>query len=128
MRAKHAIGENERRRAHSGNTDAFATKIANGVDLSVDRRLHAQTAAMNSAGKFDIEALLDRLEKIHYQVVRYVEPAEREHVLVIRPFAFHQLNVEPFLFEKSVLNRAENRRFARDADVADADGIGKTGR
>jgi hypothetical protein len=79
---------------------------------------------MNSASKFHIEALFDRLQEIHHQMVRDIETAERENVLVVCPFTLHQIDVEPFLFEKALLDRAEDRRFASNADVADADFIG----
>ena len=68
-----------------------------------------------------VQALFDRLEEIHHEMMRDVEAAEREHILVFRPFAFDQFDIESFLLEEAIFDRAENRRFAGDADVADAD-------
>ena len=76
---------------------------------------------MDSAGEFHVEPLFDRLEEIHHEMMRDVEPAERQHVLVVGPLAFHQTNIESFFLEKAFLDRAENRRFAGDADVSDTD-------
>src|SRR3954462_2220537 len=52
--------------------------------------------------------------------MRDVEAAEGEHVLVLGPLAFDQFHLQPFFFEKSFLNRREDRRLAREADVTDA--------
>ena len=76
---------------------------------------------MNSGGKFHIESLFDWFQKHHHEVMSNIEAAESENVLVVRPFTFHQRDIEPFLLEKSFLDRAEDWRFARDADVANAD-------
>ena len=75
---------------------------------------------MDSAGEFHIESLLDRLEKIHDEMMRDVESAQRQHILVVGPFAFHQLDIEPFLFKKPFFDRGEDRRFASQADIAHA--------
>ena len=120
VRAENAVGENERRRAHSGNTDPFAAQVGDRVDIALHRRLHAQAALVDAGGKFYVEPLLDRLEEIHHEMVRDVVTAEREHVLVFAPLAFHELDLETFLLEKSQLDRGENRRLAGDSDVADA--------
>ena len=116
----HAVGEDERRRAHAGNADPFAAQVGDRVDVALHRRLHAQAALVNAGGEFHVEPLLDRLEEIHHEMVRDVVAAEREHVLVFAPLAFHELDLETFLLEKSLLDRGENRRLAGDADVADA--------
>ena len=79
---------------------------------------------MNSGGEPDIESLLDRLQEIHHQVMGDVEPAEREHILVVRPLAFHHLDFETLLLEESFLDRAEDRRLAGQSDIADADLVG----
>src|SRR5438270_13999607 len=50
-----------------------------------------------------------------------VVSAQREHVLVVRPFAFHEFDFESFLLEESFLDRAEDRRLASQPDVADPD-------
>ena len=68
-------------------------------DFALRSRLHAQAAAMNAAGELHIQSLLDGLEEIHDQVMRDVVSAEREHILVVRPLAFHQLDVEALLLE-----------------------------
>ena len=91
------------------------------VDIALHRRLHAQAALVDAGGELHVEPLLDRLEEIHHEVMRDVVTAEREHVLVVRPLALHQFDLEPFLLEEALLDRAEDRRLAGDADVADAD-------
>ena len=73
---------------------------------------------MNSAGEFHVQALFDRLQEIHHQMMRNIETAESEDVFVVRPFAFHQTRIEPFLFEKAFLDRGKDGRFASDPDVA----------
>ena len=52
--------------------------------------------------------------------MRHVIPAERQHVLVILPVTLHERDIEPFLFEEAFFNRGKDRRFARQADVANA--------
>ena len=76
---------------------------------------------MDSGGELHVQALLNRLEEIHHEVMRDVEAAEREHILVFRPLAFHQFDIESLLLEETILDRAENRRLACDADVSDTD-------
>ena len=61
-------------------------------------------------------------------MVRDIEPAESEDVFVVRPLALHHLHVEPFLLEKSVFDRAEDRRLASDADVTDSNFVRSRGR
>ena len=104
-----------------GHADPFPAQIRDRVDVALRRRLHAQAARVDSGGELHVEPLLDRLEEIHHEVVRDVEAAEREHVLVLRPLALHQLDLEPLLLEEALLDRGEDRRLAGEADVADAD-------
>ena len=54
-------------------------------------------------------------------MVGNVEAAQSEDVFVISPFAFHQADIEAFLFEKSLLDRAEDRRFTGQTNVPDTD-------
>src|SRR6266498_856359 len=75
---------------------------------------------MDAAGEFDVQALFDRLEKIHHQMMGHVESAQRQHVLVVRPLALDQRNVQAFLFEEPFFDGGENRRLTSEADVADA--------
>ena len=79
---------------------------------------------MDAAGELHVQPLLDGLEEVHHEVMRDVVTAEREHVLVFRPLAFHERDVEPFLLEEALLDRGEDRRLAGEADVADADLVG----
>ena len=95
-------------------------QIGDRVDIALHRRLHAQAALVDAGGESYVEPLLDRLEEIHHEMVRDVVTAEREHVLVFAPLAFHEFHLETFLLEKSHLDRGENRRLAGDPDVADA--------
>src|SRR5580765_8746294 len=82
---------------------------------------------MNAAGKFHIESLLDRLEEIHDEVVGDIKAAEGEDVFVVGPFAFHQVDIEPFLFKKALFDGGKDGRFAGEANVADADFSGTGG-
>src|SRR5437588_13015960 len=50
-----------------------------------------------------------------------VVSAQREHVLVVRPFACYEFGFESFLLEESFLDRAEDRRLAGQPDIADPD-------
>ncbi len=84
-------------------------------------RLDPKTASMDSSSKSYVQALFNRLEQIHNQMMGYVETAEREHILVFRPFAFDQFDIESFILEETILDCAENRRFACDPDVSDTD-------
>ena len=76
---------------------------------------------MDAAGEFDIQALFNGLEKIHDQVMRDVKSSQRHHVLVIRPVAFDQDRVQPFLLEETFFNRHVNGRFAGQADITHPD-------
>src|SRR5579864_3929838 len=127
MRAKHAIRKYQRWSSHSGDADTLAAEISDRIDLAVHRRLHPQTTAMNSSGEFYIEALFDRFKKIHHQVMRDIESPEREDIFIIRPFTFHQTDIESFLFEITVLDCAKDRRFAGNANISDADFVGRGG-
>ena len=121
IRAEDAVGKNERRRSHSRDANAFAAQIFDVVDVAFGGGLNAKAAAMDAAGEFHVQSLLDRLEEIHHEMMRDVVAAEREHVLVIRPFAFHEADVEPFFLEEAFFDGGEDRRFAGEADIADAD-------
>src|SRR5271155_5212549 len=74
---------------------------------------------MDPSRKFHIQPLFNRLEQIHNQVMRDVETAKRKHVLVFRPLAFDQFNIQSLLLEESVLDRTEDRGFAGNTDVSD---------
>src|SRR5947209_1412512 len=128
MRAEHAVGENERRGAHSRNADSFSAKIGDRIDAAIFSGLDPQTTAMNSAGEFYIESLFDRLQKVHHEVMGDVESAQRQDVFVIGPLAFHQTGIEAFLFEKAVLDCAEDRRFAGKPNISDPDFVRGGGR
>jgi len=58
--------------------------------------------------------------------MRDVEPAQREHILVVRPFALHHFDFESLLLEETFFDRRVNRRLASDADVTNADLIGSS--
>jgi len=75
---------------------------------------------MNSASEFYVKALFDRFQEIHHQMMGNVEAAESEDVFVICPFAFHQARIESFLFEKALLDRHKDWRFAGNADVTNS--------
>ena len=68
--------------------------------------LHAQAAAVDAAGEFHVHPLLDRLEEVHHQVMRDVKAAQRQHVLVCRPLAADQFDVQPLFLEESLLDGA----------------------
>src|ERR1043166_1043909 len=121
MRAKNPVREDKRRGAHSRNANSFAAKVRDVAYLAIHRSLDTQTASVNSAGEFYIEALLDRFEKIHHEMVRDVEAAEGEHVFVIRPLAFHHFHIEPFLVEKAIFDGTKDGGFAGKTDVTDPD-------
>src|SRR6185369_17713077 len=110
-------------RSHPRHTDAFAPQIFDGPNTALYPRLHAQTAAMDSGRELHIQSLFNRFEEIHDQMMRHVVPAERQDILVILPITFHQRDVQPLFFEKSLLDRSEYRRFAGDADITDTDFI-----
>jgi len=82
--------------------------------------LHAQATGVNPSANLHIQALLDGLEKIHNQVVRDVIRPQCERVLVLRPLALHHFHLEPLFLEVALLHRHEDRRLARDPDVAHA--------
>ena len=85
--------------------------------------LHTQTTAMNASGEPDIQTLFKGLKEVHHQMVRDIESAQRQDVLVFRPLAFDEFDIEAFLFEKAFFDSGENGGFARDANVADADSM-----
>jgi hypothetical protein len=47
------------------------------------------------------------------------KPPRASTSFVLRPFAFNQLDLQPFLLEEAVFHGTEDRRFAGDANVAD---------
>ena len=93
------------------------------MNISLRRGLDPQAALVNSGRELHVESLLDRLEKIHDKMMRDVEPAQRQHVFVVGPFAFHHFHLEPLFLEEPFLDRAEDRRFAGQANVTDANFI-----
>ena len=50
--------------------------------------------------------------------------AQGERVIVVFPVALDQFDIEPFVLEAAILDRAEDRCFTGEADVADADLVG----
>ena len=90
MGAEHAIRENKWRRPHARHANALASQIFHRPNVAVRSGLHAQTAAMDASGEFDIESLLDGFEEIHDQMMRHVVAAERQHVLVILPVTLNE--------------------------------------
>ena len=76
---------------------------------------------MDTAGEFHVQALFDGFEKIHDQVMRDVESAQRQHVLVIRPLAFDQRHLEAFFLEEAFLDGSEDGSLTGKANVSDPD-------
>ena len=60
-------------------------------------------------------------------MMRDVESAQRQHILVVGPLTFHKTNIEAFFLEKTFLDCRENRRLARQPDVAHAHLVGSSG-
>ena len=104
-----------------GNANSLSAQILDRVDIAFRPGLHAQASAMDSAGELYVQSLFDRFKEIHDEVMSDIETAESEHILVVGPFTLHQADIEPLLFEKSFLDRAKDRRFASQTDVADPD-------
>src|SRR5207253_9719928 len=117
------VREDERWRAHSRDTNPFAFHILNRVNIGFQARLNAQTPALNAGEEPYIQALFDRFEKIHHQMMRDVVAAKRQRIFISSPIAFHQFRLQPFLLEKALLVSGVNRSFARQPDVADTDFI-----
>src|SRR5262249_43927888 len=103
----HSIRKNKRRRSHARHANPLTAKILHTMNRTIHSGLHAQAAFMNTRTDFHIKPLFNRLEKIHHKVMCDVIPAKREHIFVIRPFAFNELNIEPFFLEESVYFSAE---------------------
>ena len=76
---------------------------------------------MNAAGELHIQSLFDGFEKVHDQMVRHVESAQGQHVLVIRPLAFDKRDVQALFLEKALFDGSENRRLAGQADIPHPD-------
>ena len=121
VRAQNAIRENEGRRPHARHSDALPAQILDCPDISLRRGLDAETAFMNSRRETHVKSLLDRLQEIHDEMVRDIESAQSQDVLVVRPLAFHQFDVEALFLEETVFDRAEDWRFAGQSDIADPD-------
>ena len=119
--AEDAIGEDERRRAHSRHADSLSPQFLYRANSALRGGLDPQTAAMDAAGEFHVQALFDGFEKIHDQVMRDVKSAQRQHVFVIRPLAFDQRHLEAFLLEEAFLDGSEDGSFAGKANVTDPD-------
>jgi hypothetical protein len=83
--------------------------------------LDAQAARVHPGHDLRVEPLLDRLQEHHDQVVRDVEAAERERVLVGLPLAPDELDLDPLVLEVAVLVGGVDRRLAGETDRADAD-------
>src|SRR5712692_4596417 len=79
---------------------------------------------MDSGKESYVQPLLDWLQEIHHQMLRDVVAAQRQRIFVIRPGTFHQLRLESLLLEETLLVCGENRSFAREANVADANVFG----
>ena len=91
------------------------------MDGTVHGGLHPQTASVHSAKETHVQSLLDWFEKIHHQMVRDVVGAEREIILVLRPTAFHQLRLQPFVLEEPFFVSGVDWRFASQPDKTNAD-------
>src|SRR6185295_13981534 len=115
------------RRAHAGNADALAPKVLDRSNVALQPGLDPQAAAMDAPGEFDIEALLDRLEEIHDEVMSDIVVAHREDVLVILPIAFDEADIEAFFLEKPLLDCGKDRRLAGQADIAHANLVARSG-
>src|SRR6266487_3161267 len=94
------------------------------MNIRLLARLHSQTAAVDSGQESYVQPLLDWLQEIHHQMLRDVVAAQRQRVFIIRPGTFHQLRLESLLLEETLLVCGEDRGFAREADVADANVFG----
>ena len=73
---------------------------------------------MHSAQKSHVQALLDRLEKVHDEVVRDVVGAEGKIVFVVCPTAFNQFGLQAFVFEEAFFKGRINRGLAGQPDEA----------
>src|SRR5262249_20755006 len=94
------------------------------VNIRIGARLHSQTAAVDSGKESYVQSLLDWLQKIHHQMMSDVVAAEREIIFVIGPGAFHQFRLESLFLKKILLVCDVDRRFAGEANVADANVFG----
>ena len=99
-------------RVHSGRFYTFTEPSYSRFKEPDYPRLQAQAPAVDAAGELHVQPLLDGLEEVHHQVVRHVEPPQRQRVLVRRPLAPHQLNLEPLFFEETLFDGGEDRGLA----------------
>ena len=79
---------------------------------------------MDSGKESYVQPLLDWLQEIHHQMLSDVVTTQRQRIFVIRPGTFHQLRLESLLLEETLLVCGEDRSFAREANVADANLFG----
>src|SRR4029077_9545186 len=103
VNAENTIRENEWRSPHSRHTDSFSFQVLNRVNVRFHARLNAQTSAVDSGQKSDIQTLLNRLQKVHHQMMRDVVATKRQCILVSRPVAPHQFGLESLFLEESLL-------------------------
>src|SRR5205814_7939974 len=115
------VREDERWRAHSRHTNPLAFQILNRVNICLHACLDPQAPAVNAGEEPYIQALFDRFEEIHYQVMGNVVAAKRQCVFISGPIAFHQFRLESLLLEKALLVSHVDRSFAGQSDVADSD-------
>jgi hypothetical protein len=69
-------------RPHSWHTDSLSFQVLNRVNIRFHARLNAQTSAVDSGQKSDIQSLFDRLQKVHHQMMSDVVAAKRQCILV----------------------------------------------
>src|SRR6266496_1275975 len=94
------------------------------LPLAMISQQYSLASGVHSCEKPHIQALLDWFEEIHHQMVSDVIASEREVVLIVCPAAFHQFGLKALFLKNSFLVSVINRRFARQADVADANVLG----
>src|SRR5207245_9534049 len=80
--AKNTIRENEWGCPHSWHTNSLSLQILNRVNIRFHARLNAQTSTVDSGQKSDIQALFDRLQKVHHQMMSDVVAAKRQCILI----------------------------------------------
>jgi hypothetical protein len=90
----------------------FPFQVFNGVNIGFHPCLNTQTSAVDSGQEPYIQALFNRFEEKHREMMSDIEAAKGKCVLIGGPVALHQADIEPFFFEKAFLHCHENRRFA----------------
>ena len=76
---------------------------------------------MNSSQELHIQALFDRLEEKHYQMMSDVEAAKRECILSKLTNCTSPVGLQSLLLEKPLLVSRVNRSLAGYADITNAD-------